>query len=1136
MMPHRRLGAVSVAALVALLLTTMVGKSASAAADTGPVQAGISVDKVDGLSADFINGVDVSSVLSLEESGVVFHDAAGNEADLFDVLAEAGITHVRVRVWNDPYDASGNGYGGGDNSPARAVEIGQRATAAGLKVLVDFHYSDFWADPSKQKAPKAWAGYTVAETVDAVGQYTTATLQAMKDAGVDVAMVQVGNETNNAVAGLSGWADMSQVFSAGSAAVRAVFPEALVAVHFTNPETAGRYASYAANLDAYGVDYDVFASSFYPFWHGSPENLTAVLKQVADTYGKRVMVAETSWATTLEDADGHPNVIDLPSEATAYPVSVQGQATAVHDVIRAVANVGDAGIGVFYWEPAWLPVGPPSSLEANKVLWEEFGSGWASSYAGQYDPADAGLWYGGSAWDNQAMFDAQGYPLESLNVFSYVRTGAVAPLAVVSIETPSITVTDGDPVALPATVTVTYNDGSSVQQAVTWSDALDYVAGPGTYAIAGITVEGLTTSATIMVKAHNLLVNGGFEDADLSAWSTTGSGFVLRSTSDVFEGAYTAHFYSGSAFAFTLSQTVTGVPAGQYRLSATIHGDGEAATDTADLTLTSSGGTATATFALNGWQAYQTPTTEAVTVGSDGILTVTAAFSLSAGAWGAVDSFELVRASAVTVDTSALTAAVVRAEGILRSVYSADSLGALDHTVEIARVVLASSSPLQVTVEAVEAQVTAALAALVIVGEVPDPTVNPVTLSVVEGDAIVLPSSVTVKAFDGSTTQEPVTWSSAVSWIVSPGSYMISGVTDTGHAASATITVTVRNHVLNPSFEEPDTSMWSVTGAGAAIAWTSDAPDGTYGVSFWLGSAYEFSVSQVVTGLAPGAYVASATTEGDGEAAGDTLVLTASAAGSQATAPLLLNGWQAFATATTAPVTVGADGTLTITAAFDLAAGAWGVLDDVRLVQVASEVPDMGALTAALAQAKAIDASGYTDWSVQELRDAIAVADVVLAGSRPTQQRVDDALALLTGAVFDLVKTGPPLCEIRYTVHGTWHGGFISQVWIKNISGERLAGWNLRWDFAGDEKVSNLWSGDVSQVGDRVRVESLRYNGTIRPGSQTTFGFIGKSATGPVGVENVSLNGTACTVIDGDGTRHGSRGRGVPPFAKHVRK
>lgn len=287
-----------------------------AAAGEGPVDAGIVVEKVENLSADFINGVDVSSVLSLEESGVIFRDTNGAPADLFDVLADAGVTDVRVRVWNDPFNSEGNGYGGGNVDVTRAVEIGERATAAGLGLLVNFHYSDFWADPAKQQASKEWATFTVAQKAEAVKAFTTDALQQFEDAGVNVGMVQVGNETNGKVAGVSDWDGMAQIFSAGSAAVRAVLPDALVAVHFTNPESSGRYAGYASNLDSRGVDYDVFASSYYPFWHGSLDNLTSVLSRVADTYGKKVMVAETSWAHTLEDGDGHGNVIDLSSEAT----------------------------------------------------------------------------------------------------------------------------------------------------------------------------------------------------------------------------------------------------------------------------------------------------------------------------------------------------------------------------------------------------------------------------------------------------------------------------------------------------------------------------------------------------------------------------------------------------------------------------------------------------------------------------------------------------------------------------------------------------------------------------------------------------------------------------------------------------
>ena len=174
---------------------------------------------------------------------------------------------MRVRVWNDPFDANGNGYGGGDVDVDRAIEISQRATDAGLGVLVDFHYSDFWADPAKQQVPKAWEGMTADQVAAEVGTFTRDAVRRLVDAGVDLRMVQVGNETNGGVAGVRGWDDMAKVFSAGSAAVRAEAPDTLVAVHFTNPERAGFYADVAAQLDRRDVDYDVFASSYYPFWH-----------------------------------------------------------------------------------------------------------------------------------------------------------------------------------------------------------------------------------------------------------------------------------------------------------------------------------------------------------------------------------------------------------------------------------------------------------------------------------------------------------------------------------------------------------------------------------------------------------------------------------------------------------------------------------------------------------------------------------------------------------------------------------------------------------------------------------------------------------------------------------------------------
>jgi arabinogalactan endo-1,4-beta-galactosidase len=957
----RRVGLGAVTVMVASVIGTAAASPAAAVVEDGPVDAGIVVDKVDGLPEDFINGVDVSSVIALEESGVVFRDATGQPADLFDVLADAGITDVRVRVWNDPFDAEGHGYGGGNTDVARAVEIGQRATAAGLKVLVDFHYSDFWADPGKQQAPKAWANFTVAEKADAVEAFTTDGLRQFAAAGVDVRMVQVGNETNNAVAGVSGWDGMSQIFSAGSRAVRAVLPDALVAVHFTNPETTDRYANYAAELSNRGVDYDVFASSYYPFWHGSLENLTSVLSHVASTYGKKVVVAETSWARTLEDGDGHGNVIDLASEATTYPVSVQGQATAVRDVIDAVVNVGAAGIGVYYWEPAWLPVGPPDEIEAHTVLWETYGSGWATSYAGEYDPEDAGVWYGGSAWDNQSLFASDGTPLESLNVFAYARTGAVAPREVVSVEQVSLALTEGEPIALPATVEVAYNDGSIEQQPVTWSSAVEWISGPGSYTVSGATSAGLAASASIEVNALNHLRNSGFEDADTSMWTTTGPGVTVRATDDPHSGTRSAHFYSGSAYSMTVSQHVTGLPAGTYVASAFLQGDGEAADSVVQLALSSEASSASAPFAMNGWSNWSNPVTGAVTVAEGGSATVTFSASLPAGAWGTIDDFELVRAPEAGADTSALESAVSRAAAITRSVYTGASLAVLDDAVEVANVVLGADTPVQADVDAALALVDAALDGLVLDGEPPAPTVSPVTITVVDFDPIELPATVTVTRYDGTTEEQGVAWSAEdLAAISGPGVYTVNGTTSEGLAATATVTVTERNWVRNGSFEDADVSMWNLTGTGASIGATGDAADGDRAVSFWLDRAYSGSVSQELTGLPAGTYVLSATTQGGDAKPGDSLELSATTrpgghhraasgagdngatgrdrAGQAATltvsAPLELGGWQQFRTGTTNEFTVEDGRVVTVAFTWSLSAGAWGTFDDVRLVRV----------------------------------------------------------------------------------------------------------------------------------------------------------------------------------------------------------
>ena len=307
-------------------------------------------------------------------------------------------------------------------------------------------------------------------------------------------------------------------------------------------------------------------------------------------------------------------------------------------MIAAVAAVGDAGIGVFYWEPAWLPVGPPSELEANRLLWERDGSGWATSAASDYDPVHVGEFYGGSAWDNQSLFAWDGTPLESLRTFEYVHTGAVAPREIVAVEQVDLTVTDGSPVALPATITVTYNDGTTEHPSVDWSDAVDWIRGPGSYSIPGVTDTGLPVTTSVVVDAQNFVRNPGFEDADMSAWQLTEPAARTESA-DAFAGDFAVTFWDGSAYETSATQTLTGVPAGTYTLQATTQGTNSPATDTR-LSATTSAGSWSVPLVFTTWNEFHTATVPVV-VGADGVVEISASFSLSAGAWGVLDEVRL---------------------------------------------------------------------------------------------------------------------------------------------------------------------------------------------------------------------------------------------------------------------------------------------------------------------------------------------------------------------------------------------------------------------------------------------------------------------------------------------------------------
>lgn len=650
------------------------------------VEAEINVKPV-ALAGDFITGADISSYWSLKQSGTVFKDENGKElsdAEFFQYLHDGGTNWVRIRVWNDPYDSDGNGYGGGNNDVEKAKIMGKLATDAGMRVLIDFHYSDFWADPGKQQAPKAWANMSVDEKAEAVYQFTKTSLDELKAAGVDVGMVQVGNETTNGISGVfynsDGWESAAKIYNAGSRAVREVDPDCLVAVHFTNPEKSGSYASLAKSLHDNNVDYDVFASSYYPFWHGTTENLTTVLANVAKTYGKKVMVAETSWATTLDDQDGHENTVRKGNndQGQPYAFSVQGQADEVRAVVEAANNInnveGAAGssIGVFYWEAAWNSpyyvyeedgTQNEELYEKNKALWEQYGSGWASSYASEYDPDDAGKWFGGSAVDNQSWFGFDGKALPTAKVYSYIRTGAETEKAIADVENPSVTVNEGETVTYPGKVKVSFNDGTSDEYPVVW-DADDQAQvdtkEPGDHTVRGIVTceymvsdgsiktatKEVTLTITVNMTSVAQLINPGFEDADMAAWTITGSG-TARTGEDPRSGSYAVHFYNAVAVTTTVMQRIDGLDAGVYIFGGYIQGaqaDANAVVNIYDKDGNQKGDTLKASYSLDGWKNWKNPEVTGIVISEGDYLEVGMEVAVQAGGWGTMDDFYLYNA------------------------------------------------------------------------------------------------------------------------------------------------------------------------------------------------------------------------------------------------------------------------------------------------------------------------------------------------------------------------------------------------------------------------------------------------------------------------------------------------------------
>ncbi len=343
-------------------------------------------------------GADISFVPKLEDHGVVYTDG-GVPDDPFAILADHGINLIRLRLWH----TSAEGYYDLDDTLAMA----QRAHAAGQDLLLDFHYSDTWADPAHQTKPAAWATLPFATLADSVRVRTRDVLLALRAQGTPPAIVQLGNEITPGMLWDDGrvggafntpeqWAQLAQLLGAARDGVTDAFapaPGPQIMIHSDRGGDNGGCRWFFGNLLAQGFDFDIIGLSYYPWWHGTLADLEYNLDDLAVRYGKDIVVVETAYPWTLGWFDDTHNIVGLPEHLLpGYPDTPAGQRAFLDAVFALVADAPDGrGRGVVYWAPEWIPT--PTF---------------------------------GSAWENLALFDETGEVLPGLDAFAPATTvGAV---------------------------------------------------------------------------------------------------------------------------------------------------------------------------------------------------------------------------------------------------------------------------------------------------------------------------------------------------------------------------------------------------------------------------------------------------------------------------------------------------------------------------------------------------------------------------------------------------------------------------------------------------------------------------------------------------------------------------------------
>lgn len=646
----------AVVCVSALLCAGAASAKPNTAADA--VKQQILVAPVDGLSPDFIRGADVSMLGEIEKNGGKFYNAQGNEDDLFAILKDNGVNWIRLRLWNNPVnerDVYANGkvlsrkgepVGGGNNDLELDIRLAQRAKKAGMKILLDFHYSDTWADPSKQKTPAAWRDMDAKQLNKAVEAFTEDCIKKMDKAGVRPDMVQIGNELNGGmmwplgktwkgktdtdVGGMDGFIALLKSASKGVRRAQGKGGRIKIMIHLANGGDSNLYTQMFDPITAAKVDFDVIGLSFYPYWHGAPADLKNNMTLIGEKYGKEMIVAETAYAFTEDDGDGMGNAFVVYSDdENGYVPSVQGQATEVRDIIDTVSHVKN-GTGVFYWEPDWIPVK---------------GAGWRTGE--------------GNNWENQAMFDFTGHALPSLAVFNLVygkgavtnRAGGSASnassFAPYSAEKVEVKTMPGQAPQLPAKIKVVFENDAEHSGEIIW-DKHDWAAekNEGVVQVQG-TVKGSTfrVTADVTVSSQiNLVTDPSWESGKLGAWVLDGpenASFAENNKSNARTGKWTYKYWLDSGFKSTLSRTFKGIPNGTYTYSLwAMGGGGEKSIRIFAADFDGSKTQLTTDVKNTGWKNWKQYTVSNITV-TDGQVTIGIYLDTNAGNWGNFDDAEL---------------------------------------------------------------------------------------------------------------------------------------------------------------------------------------------------------------------------------------------------------------------------------------------------------------------------------------------------------------------------------------------------------------------------------------------------------------------------------------------------------------